>query len=161
VCCKMKNIFAGSMIALMFCVPALAAACDLSCEFESNRTDCHTQQMEVQESASTTMNMDGMAMPEMAGADSGNQGAAFGGSQGMPAHAALVDMINCERQSCDQAQASAARENRPPASHFDTIWTDAGSLYVDSLQRNFHHTVDDVGPRGMEIHGPPNISLRI
>jgi hypothetical protein len=154
------------MVALMLCASALGAACDLSCGFAPDRSDCHTQQAQPQDLAPTTMkmgdmNMPGMATPEMASSSSTDQVIVFGASQGMPAHAALVDMNTCERQSCDQDQASAGQANRSAATHCDVICRILGFSYSRSLQATFRDARDDAAPRNPEIQRPLNISLRV
>jgi hypothetical protein len=82
-------------------------------------------------------------------------------SQAIPAHAALVDMGACERQSCDQAQALAAKGNHFTAAPLDTIRAVAGFLRVDSVQTAFHDARDDLAPFSPAIQSPLSASLRI
>jgi hypothetical protein len=157
----MKRVFAGSLTALLLCVSSWAAACDLSCGFASLQADCHSPQMAAKESDPAGMTMAGMAMPEMDGARPTNQRAFSSTSQGMPVHAALVDMGVCEHQSCDQAQALAAKGNHSTAAQPDTIWTVVGFPGMDSVQTAFHGARDDLAPLSPAIHSPLSVSLRI
>jgi hypothetical protein len=161
-----RQILSSSMVVLMLCASALGAACDLSCGFAPDRSDCHTQQAQTQDSAPTTMkmgniDMPGMAMPGMASSSSTDREMVSNRSQGMPAHAALVEMNTCARQSCDQAQTSAGQANRFAATHCDVISGIVGFSYSNTLQATFRDARDDVAPRNPEIQRPLSISLRI
>jgi hypothetical protein len=113
------------------------------------------------ESGPANMTMAGMAMPEMNGAGSMNQQTFSPSSQAMPAHVALVDMGACERQSCDQAQALAAKANHSTAAQLDTIWAVAGFSRMDSVQTALHDARDDLAPLSLAIHSSLSVSLRI
>jgi hypothetical protein len=153
---KIKRIFAGSLTALLLCVSSLAAACDLSCGFAQLESDCHSPRIAVKESMPAEM-----AMPEMAGASSTNQQMFLHSSQAIPAHAALVDVGACERQSCDQAQALAAKGNHSTAAPLDTIRAVGGFSRIHSAQTAFHDARDDLAPLGPASHSPLSVSLRI
>jgi hypothetical protein len=158
---KKKRIFAGLLTALLLCVSSWAVACDLSCGFAQLQADCHSPQTAAKESAPANMTMAGMAMPEMNGASSMNQQTFSPSSQAMPAHAALVDMGACERQSCDQAQALTAKGNHSTAARLNTIWAVAGFPRMDSVQTTFHDARDDVAPFSPATHSSLTVSLRI
>jgi hypothetical protein len=160
---RMKRIFAFSLTALMLSVSSLTAACDLSCGFASSWADCHTTWTEALDSAPDAASMDGMAMPGMVMVEavSTDQEAVSYTTQGIPDHVGLVDMSMCERQSCDQAQASAAQANRLTASHFDSIFTMAGYLRVVNYPTNFRNARDDVAAYRAWIHDSLGVSLRI
>jgi hypothetical protein len=160
----MKRILASSIVALLLSLTALGAACELSCGFASDRSGCHTQHAQASDSAPTTMKIDnmdmsGMAMPDVA--DSTDQEMFSSPLQAPPAHADLIDMNVCERQPCDQAQATAGRANPVAATHCGGSWAAAGSSYSNLLASNVHDARDDVAPRGLKIHSPLTISLRI
>jgi hypothetical protein len=138
---KMKRILAGSMVALLASISALAAACDLSCALGSMNSDCHSSQVHNSDSDSGGMKMDGMAMAGMT--MPGMQGAA-GQQLGSTAerartgHPSIGDMGPCERGSCDGLTAVLAR-----ASH--------------SVLKSFHfaHRVAATGRSGLnspDIH---------
>ena len=158
---QIKRIFAGSLTALLLCVSSWAAACDLSCGFAQLQSDCHSSQMAAKESGAPEIAMAGMAMPEMAGADSMSQQMFSSTSQTMPAHAALVDMGACERQSCDQAQALAAKGNHSASAQLEMIWAVAGFRRIHSAQIAFHDARDDLAPLSPAIHDSLSVNLRI
>jgi hypothetical protein len=160
---RMKHVFAFSLIMLMLSVSSLAAACDLSCGFASSWADCHTAWKEAQDSTPDAASMGVMGMPGMVMAStvSADQETVSNAPQGLLEHAGLVDMSTCERQSCDQAQASAAQANRLTASHYDSILTIAGFPRVDNSQTSFRHARDDVASNRAHIRGPFGVSLRI
>ena len=166
---KMKRVFAGSMVALMLSVSAFAASCDLSCGFASSRSDCHTQNTQVQPSVTADVNMDmpmaGMQMPGMPATGTRNQTASqisvFEMSREIPHHASFVDIGACERQSCSEDQAVAARVNPSTMSHCDVTWAVAHSCYVDRFPATFHDGGDDISQGVRESHSPPVLTLRI
>jgi hypothetical protein len=158
---EMRRIFAGSLTALLLCVSSFAAACDFSCEFAQLRSDCHSPQMAAMQTGPADMAMDGMAMPGMDEPSSGSQQTVSTLAQAMPAHAAFVDMGACERQSCDQAQALAARTTHSTASQFDRVLTVAGFSHTDSLRAAFHEARDDIASLSPIAFSPLKISLRI
>jgi hypothetical protein len=161
----LERIVASSVVVLLLFVSALGAACELSCGFAPDKSDCHTPQAQAQDSALATVKMSradmpGMAMPEVADSLSSKDELVSSGSQGIPVHAALVDMNTCERQSCDQAQATAGQANCS-ALHCGRIWAAAGYSYSNILQATFYDARDDVTARSPEIQSPLTISLRI
>ena len=159
----MNRIFAGTLVALMLCVSSLGVACDLSCGFPTDGSNCHTQQAQTHDSALPNMKMGdmaGTAMPEMDDASSPHQEVISNSSHAMAAHAALIDMNACERQSCNQEQ-TAAQSNRSAVRNFDTTSPVAGFFQLNNREAIFHATWDGVALHHFEIHSPLNISLRI
>jgi hypothetical protein len=146
---------------LLLCVSSSAAACDLSCGFAQFHSDCHSPQTAATESGPADMRMAGMAMPEMAGADSTDQGIYSFTSRAMSAHAVIGEMGTCKRESCDQVQALAARTNHSTAVQFDMIRSVARFSHIDCLQTAFHGAREDIAPLGPVIQSPLSISLRI
>jgi hypothetical protein len=157
----MRRIFAGSIIGLLLWVSSLAVACDLSCGFAQFHSDCHSPQMAATESGPAEMTIAGMTMPEMVGADSTDQGIYFSTPRATAAHAVIGEMGPCQRESCDQVQALAAKTNHSTAVQFDLIWAVAGSSHVGCLQTAFHDAREDIAPLGPGIHTPLSMSLRI
>lgn len=156
-----RRIFAGSIVALLLSVSALAAACDLSCAFASINSDCHAQQTETQNSPSGNMKMDGMAMPEMNAGDSMSQQTVSAPSRTMPIHAAGGDMGTCERQSCDRAPVLAVKANRPAAAKSDAVCALTGFPHIASLQTTSHGARDGLARHGQVVHSPLSVSLRV
>lgn len=105
--------------------------------------------------------MAGMTMAEMGDAGSISQQLVSAPSQAMPAHAVFVDMGACERQSCDQAQALAAKANHRAAAQFDTVLAPAGFSRIGGLQAVFHDARDDLAPFSLVPRSPLSVSLRI
>jgi hypothetical protein len=158
---KIKRIFGGTVAALLMCVSSLSAACDLSCGFSLFRSDCHSPQMAASESSPPDMTMAGMTMPESAGDSPANQQVVSSAPQRMPAHAVLVEMGACTRQSCDRAQVLASRSNHSMATQFGIISTVAGFSDLDRPQIVFHNARDDISPLNPVVHRPLDVSLRI
>ena len=158
---KVRRIFAGSLAALLLCASSLAAACDLSCGFALFRSDCHSPQMAAEESRPAEMTMAGMTMPEGAEAGSADQPTVSPSPRATTAHAVLADMGACERQTCEQAQASASKINHSTAAQFETISTVAGSSHRDSLRAAFHEARDCIAPLSPAGQFLLDVSLRI
>src|SRR4029077_17014783 len=132
-CQMLKSILASSIVTLMLSVSAFGTACELACGFAPKNSDCHTEQAQAQDSPTTMkmsdMDVPGMGMPDMAGRSSNSLEMVSSARREDPAHATLVDMNSCERQSCDQAQATVAQANCSPTAHCDANWAIEGSSY--------------------------------
>jgi hypothetical protein len=138
---KIKRILAGSIVALLVCVSALAAACDLSCAFASMSSDCHSSQSQMLDSDSGGMKMDGMSMagmtmPEMAGG-AGEQ-TVSAAERAKTGHASIGEMGPCERRSCDGETAAPARASHSVLSSFHFAAAVALARHVDLGPPDFH-----------------------
>jgi len=161
---EMNHIVASLMMALVLSASALGLACDLSCGFAPDKSDCHTSQAQGQESAPATVkmgDMPGMAMPQIGGSTLSKDEMVSSAAQGMPVHPSLVDMNTCERHPCDQGQLAAAQANRSTTTHCDVNIAIAGFSYPSAFQASFHNARDDLAPRNPTLQSPPAISLRI
>jgi hypothetical protein len=125
-----RRIFAGSIVALLFCVSALAAGCDLSCAFASMNSDCHSHPSESQISSSHTMSMDGnmdmagMTMPEAA--QGGDHPTVSTMSEAKAGHASIGEMGACEKQPCNGGSAVSAKTQSNRDSYFHSNAAIAG-----------------------------------
>ncbi len=158
---NLRRLFASCAAVTLLSVSSLAVACDLSCGFAQLQPDCHSTQMSAEESMPTGMAMNGMAMPGTNDADSGGRQLVSAPSHAETRHAVVGEMGPCERQSCDQGQAVAAKANQPGAEQFQAIFIVAGFPSASSLQATFHDARDDLVFRSHSIHSPLSISLRI
>jgi hypothetical protein len=138
-----RRTVAASIVAMLLSVPALAAACDVSCAFASMNSDCHSRQTETLLSTSAGVDMDdmamaGMAMPEMAG--SANQQGISVLSPARAAHASIGEMGPCERKACDDDPAVSARSARSDSSHYYTFFATTEAPLADRELASFHGT---------------------
>jgi hypothetical protein len=163
---KARSIFAGALAAMLLCVSSLAAACDLSCGFARQRSDCHSTRMTPSESGSpemtmADMSMPGMTMPENSGDNSISGQTVSPSSKGMPTHAALVDMGACERQSCDQTPVLASKSNHTTFKMFEAISKIPGSFYMEGRHASFYESRDDLASFAPSVFISFNVTLRI
>jgi hypothetical protein len=154
---KIRRIFAGALAALLLCVPALAAACDLSCGFSLFTSDCHSAEIAARGLDSPDTAMGGMSMPEMADAD---RQMPLSAQRAMPIHAVLVDMGACSRHSCDQAQALASNADQR-APHVQIASRIAGFDNIEILQIAFHDARDGIAPPSPAVHNSLQANLRV
>ena len=157
---KIRRILAGILVALVLCVSSVAAACDLSCGFAAFQPDCHSS-MAAADSASADMTMAGMTMTQAAVGGPVNAPAALSAPQSMPAHAALVEMGACARQSCDQAPVLAARSNHSTATQFEKTMPLAADCLAGPRSISFHVARDDVSAPDRALRPLLDVSLRI
>jgi len=158
---KIKRIFVGTIAVLLMCVSSLLPACDLSCGFSSFRSDCHSPQMATEESDASDMSMDGMTMPESAVDNPANQPGISAAQQELPAHAALVEMGACERQSCAQAPGIVSISIHSAAAQFEKISAVIGFPGMELTKIVFHDARDDISPPNRAVHISLDVSLRI
>src|ERR1700738_417770 len=160
---KARSILAGALAAMLLCVSSLAAACDFSCGFARQRSDCHSTQMTPGSSDMTMadMAMPGMTMPEISGYTSISGKTVSPSSKGMPTHAALVDMGACERQSCDQTQVVASKSNPATFKMFEAISKIPGSFNMEGLHVSFYESRDELASFAPSVLISFNVTLRI
>jgi len=158
---KIQRIFVGTIAVLLMCVSSLFPACDLSCGFSPFRSDCHSPQMATGESDASDMSMDGMTMPESAGDNRANQPGISAAQQEMPAHAALVEMRACARQSCAQAPGFVSTSIHSAATQFERISVANGFSEINPPKIVFHDARDDISRPDRALHLSLNVSLRI
>ena len=159
-----RRIFAGSIVALLLSVSALAAACDLSCAFPSRNADCHSQQTETKGSAPGGMSMDGMAMPGMAMPDMANgedQQAIPAISRAKTSHPSIGEMGLCERQFCDGGSAVSTNTGPSVDSRFHTVAAVVVTPRADFALQLFHDARDNVARHYQSDGSPLQLSLRI
>jgi hypothetical protein len=158
---KIKRIFVSTLGLLLMCVSAILPACDLSCEFSAFESDCHSPRMAAADSDSSDMSMAGMTMPESAGDAAADQVAVSSSSHQMPAHAALLDMGACARQSCAQVPGLLSISIRSAATQFERISAVSGFSRMDLAQIAFRDAQDDISTPDRALHLSLNVSLRI
>jgi hypothetical protein len=151
-------------VALLLSVSSLAAACDLSCTFASMNSDCHSEQIETQQSAPGAMKMDGMAMagmtmPEMAAGEGRQKVSAA--APAITGHPSIGEMGPCEKQACDNGSALSARTTRSVDSHSHSFLAVAGTPRADDAPTIFHDARDDVAAFHIRDGSPLHLSLRI
>jgi hypothetical protein len=139
---KIRRIFAGLIVALLLSVPPLAAACDVSCAFASMNSDCHSQQIETQDSGSDGMNMDGMAMPKMNHGQGQQAGAVI--SRAKANHPSIGEMGICEKRPCDGDSAVSTRANRSAGSRNNFVLARIEVPRADSAPQLSHGARDDI-----------------
>jgi len=157
----MKRIFVGTVAQLLVCVSSLLPACDLSCGFSVFKSDCHSPQIAPPESDHPEMAMAGMTMPESASDTPANQPVVSPVRQQMPAHAALVDMGACTRQSCDQAPGLVSISIHSAATQFDRISAVTGFSGTSVPNIVFRDDRDDISPPDHALQLFLDVSLRI
>jgi hypothetical protein len=158
---KIKRIFVGTIAVLLMCVSSLLPACDLSCGFSPFRSDCHSPQMAAAESDASDMTMAGMTMPESTGDGLADQPVISSVPQKMPAHAALVEMGACARQSCAQAPGLVSISIHSAAAQFEKISAVIGFPGMKLTKIVFHDARDDISPPDRAVHISHDVSLRI
>jgi hypothetical protein len=161
---KIKRILAGSIVALLMSVSALAAACDLSCAFASMSSDCHSGQSQTLNSESRGMKMDGMAMAGMAMpqmASSAEQQSVSATDHTSNSHPSIGDMGPCERQSCNGETAIAARASHSVPSSFQLAAVVAVARCVDLSPPDFHDARQHLAADFSRSASPFPLSLRI
>jgi hypothetical protein len=159
-----RRIFAGSVVALLVSVSALAAACDLSCAFASMNSDCPSQQTATQDSASDDVQMDGMAMtgmtmPGMAGGEDRQMDSAV--TRANAGHPSICEMGPCEKQACDSGDAVSTGTNRFVNASFHFIVAITEPPAADHAPPIFHGARDDVASDHPGDASPLQLSLRI
>jgi len=117
--------------------------------------------MASEESDASDMSMDGMTMPESAGDSPADQSVVSSISQEMPAHAALVEMGACARQSCAPAPVLVSSSIHSAAAQFERISAVTGFLGMELLKIVFHDARDDISPPDRAVHLSLDVSLRI
>jgi hypothetical protein len=155
-----RRIFAGTLAALLLCVPAIATACDLSCGFSQLASDCHSAQITGHDSASPDVAMGGMSMPNMDDDRSPDRQEVSSAQQAMPIHGVLVDMGECTRHSCDQAQWIVSNTNQC-APRFRVISRTPEFPSMESLRIAFHDARDDIATLSSPADGALHTNLRI
>jgi hypothetical protein len=158
---KIKRIFVGTMAVLLMCVSSLLPACDLACGFSVFQSDCHSPQMATGESDASDMRIAGMTMPESAGDSPANEPVVSSVAQEMPAHAVLVDMGACARQSCAQAPGLVSISIHSAALQFERIPAVPGFSGTELPKIVFHDARDDISPPDRAVHLSLDVSLRI
>ena len=159
-----RRIFAGSIVALLLSVSPLAVACDLSCAFGSMKSDCHSERAELNDSASGSMKMVGMAMggmtmPGKAGTvDQQEDSAAARANVG---HPSVGEMGPCEKQACDNGAALTAKTTRPIDSHSLSRQAVPEIPCADNGPAIFHGARDDFAAVRNRAGNPLHLSLRI
>jgi hypothetical protein len=159
-----RRIFAGSIVALMFSVCSLAAACDISCAFASMNSDCHSDQTGPQGSPSAGMTMDGMAMPGMTMpemANSEDQPTVSAISQGMANHPSIGEMGPCEKQACDNGSTVSTTATRSGNSYFHSILAVTEIPPGNGALKLLRDPRDDIATNQFRDSSPLHISLRI
>ena len=159
-----RRIFAGSIVALLLSVSALAAACDLSCAFASMNSDCHSGKTESQGLAPGGMSMEGMAMPGMAMQDMANgedQQAIPAISRAKTSHPSIGEMGLCERQFCECGSAVSTKTSPFVDSRFHTVAAVAVTPRAEFALQLFHDARDDVARHFQSDGSPLQLSLRI
>ena len=154
-----RRIFAGSIVALLLSVSPLAAACDLSCAFARTDSDCHSRKVEAQDLTSGGMNMDGMAMPEMA--QNKDQLTMSTMSRANANHPSIGDMGPCEKQPCDGNSAVSAKTSRSVDSQFHTILAVTETLDAPEILKRLHYARDDVATYYIRDGSSLHLTLRI
>jgi hypothetical protein len=158
---KIKRIFVGTLGLLLMCVSAILPACDLSCGFSAFQSDCHSPRMASADSDYSDMTMAGMTMPQSAGDTAADQVAISSSSHKMPAHAALVDMGACARQSCAQAPGLVSASIHSAATQFERISAVNGFPGMDLSKIVFRDDRNEISPPDRALHLSLNVSLRI
>jgi hypothetical protein len=158
---QFRKAFSAILIVSLFVVSSWASACDLSCGFSAFRADCHSQQMATGESDASDMTMAGMTMPESTDNRSADQAAVSSVPQETPAHAALVEMGTCERQSCAQAPGLVSISIHSAAAQFEKISAVIGFPGMELTKIVFHDARDDISPPDRAVHVSLDVSLRI
>ena len=158
---KIRRIFVGTLAAIVLCVSSMAAACDLSCGFSVFRSDCHSPRSATTQSDSLDMTMAGMTMPEPAADRPAKQPMVSSAPQRVPAHAALVEMGACGRQSCDPAQVLSSGTNHWSALQFEKNLPSAAVSSPDLPYIVFRDARDDIPPPDRAVYLLLDVSLRI
>ena len=158
---KIKPIFVSTVAVLLMCVSSLLPACDLSCGFSLFRSDCHSPRMAAAESDAPDMTMAGVTMPESDGDSPTNQPLVSSVPQEMPAHAALVEMGACARQSCAEASGLVSSSIHSAATQFERISAVTAFSGVELPKIIFHDARDDISPPDRAVHLSLDVSLRI
>jgi hypothetical protein len=117
--------------------------------------------MATEESDASDMTMAGMTMPESAGDRPADQPVVSSVPQQMPAHAALVEMGACERQSCAQAPGIVSISIRSAAAQFEKISAVPGFPDMQLPKSVFLDARDDISPPDRAVHLSLDVSLRI
>jgi hypothetical protein len=107
------------------------------------------------------MTMAGMTMPESTGDVRANQAVASSVPQEMPAHAALVEMGACARQSCAQAPGVVSTSIHSVAAQFEKISAVPGFPGMELPKIICHDARDDISPPDRAVHLSLGVSLRI
>jgi hypothetical protein len=159
-----RRVFSGSMVALLLSVPSLAAACDVSCAFASMNSDCHSQQVETQDSAGGDMKMDGMAMdgmamPEMEHAQGQQSGSAISSVKAI--HPSIGEMGACEKQPCEGDSAISAKARASSAPPLNLILAVIEIPHSDHAPPLFSAAREDIATRAYQNERPLRIALRI
>jgi hypothetical protein len=143
------------------CVSSILPACDLSCGFSAFQSDCHSPRVVAAESGASDMTMAGMTMPESASDSPADRPVVSSDPQPMPAHAALVDMGACTRQSCAPAPGLVSISIHSTAAQFETISAATGFSGMELPKIVLHDDRDEVSPPDRAIHLSLDVSLRI
>jgi hypothetical protein len=160
-----RRISVGLVAALMLSVSSMAAACDLSCSFARQRSDCHAQEAKHVTLADSSMPIDdlamaGMAMPEMTGGGE-VQAAVSAKLQPRAAHPSIGQMRPCERQSCDNGSAVSAGTARTATPQFHLILAPIEALLAARASPIFHDARDGIATPFPRDGSPLLLSLRI
>lgn len=158
---KMKRIFSGTAALLLMCVSSILPTCDLSCGFSAFQSDCHSPRMVTADSDGSDMNVAGMVMPEPAGDSAADQPEVSSVSPEMPAHAALMEMGSCVRQSCAQAPGLVSISLHSAAAQLERGSSPNGFGSLDLPKIAFHDARDGVSPPDRVLHVYLAMSLRI
>jgi hypothetical protein len=152
-------------VALLLCVSSIAAACELSCSLAANASECHSQAAQAPGAAtstiridSTSMAMDGMAMPDMPGSD--DQQAVSATVPPMAGHPSIGEMGSCERQSCESGSAISA-SGRSSAWQYHSALAACEIDLVDRASFVTHSAREDVATHFPRDAMPTTLSLRI
>jgi hypothetical protein len=117
--------------------------------------------MAAAESDASDMTMAGMTMPESTGDGLADQPVISSVPQEMPAHAALVEMGACARQSCAQAPGLVSISIHSAAAQFEKISAVPGFPGMKLPKIVFHDARDDISPPNRAVHVSLDVSLRI
>jgi len=113
------------------------------------------------ESDASDMSMDGMTMPESAVDRPADQPVVSSVPQQMPAHAALVEMGACVRQSCAQAPGIVSISIHSAAAQFEKISAVPGFPGMKLPKIVSHDARDDISPPNRAVRISLDVSLRI
>jgi hypothetical protein len=159
-----RRTSASLIIALMLCVSSIAGACDLSCSFAQQQSDCHALGAKRLTTAGAGMRMDdmamdGMAMPEMAAGQ--DQIAVSAKAERTSGHPSIGAMGPCERQPCDNGLAVSARTSRMTTPRVHLILAPIEAPLAARASPIFNAARDDIATAFPRDGSPLSLSLRI
>ncbi len=160
------RILTGLTVTLLLSALSMGMACEVSCSFALNGSDCHSLLAMSSDSdhadrqmSSMELSMEGMSMPSMA--DSERSPDASRNIAPIATHPTIGEMGSCEQQSCDNHPVTSLRSARSDSPQFHAVLSGTNTSRVTPMLTLPHIRGEDIPPRLLRDSRPSALTLRI